>query len=237
MVQLEVDVNTSSAISIAPTLFDIGLSGVSAFSSERPTCHALSPGKRLPSVCVFLAGATNATRQTRRAGHGEIAPGGTTPRSVCLVAHTFLGQTDASAVCLPSALPGAPRFLTLTARPGASIGCHKRSSIYFVSSHGTPRLCQSKEYAWNLPLQLCPCPASPSPQRDGVLTTFGPHHTRSYRGWTSVMMPQACISFCIGVQRPGRHTADVPSRRVLDESPNSPADRSQLRSNLEAWSD
>lgn len=152
--------STSSAISIAPMLFDIGPSGVSAFSSERSTCHdpsALASGI-LP--CVFLPRATNTTRQsrqTRPSGHGEIAAGGTTHRDLSV---SWPTPSSGRQICLMSACSQPylmPEALTLTARPDASIGCHKRSAIYFVSSHGTPRLCQSKEYAWNLPLQPCPC--------------------------------------------------------------------------------
>lgn len=151
--------STSSAISIAPMLFDIGPSGVSAFSSERSTCHdpsALASGI-LPCVCTCLVRPIPHDRPDRpdrlateksplAAPHRDLAVSWSTPssgRQICLM----------SACGQPYLMPEA---LTLTARPDASIGCHKRSAIYFVSSHGTPRLCQSKEYAWNLPLQPCP---------------------------------------------------------------------------------
>lgn len=133
------------------------------FSSEGSAClvpSALGCGLFRP---VFLARATRNTRQTRPAGHGEIACHGS-PRSCLAHAAPAPGAHTCSAR-VPDWQTGRQMFLpaiSLTCRPevpafdSPSWGFNWMSqavgNLLRLQSFGTPRLCQSKEYAWNLPL-------------------------------------------------------------------------------------
>lgn len=102
--------HAASLFNMAPTLFDNDHQLFQHFRLNAPLAMFLQPwGMRL-LPCVFLARATR-TRETRRAGHGEIAHGGT-PRSAC--PSPTLPQA-ARGVCLQSALLEVP-----DARGGAS---------------------------------------------------------------------------------------------------------------------
>lgn len=143
------------------------------FSSEPPhTCLVPSALGRGLFRLVSLARATRGTRQTRPVGHGEIGCHGSPRDGACqpagpqvltgIALRQTLTVTDQSACNQPYLSP-APRLQL-------DVTSSRQSTSSPVIWH-TSRLCQSKEYAWNLPLQLCPCPClalvlhHPSPKR------------------------------------------------------------------------